>query len=243
MIPATLPPAPVGEIAKRLLQFFWLADNSGSMGGAKIASLNQAIREALPEIRRAVDPHPQVQVMMRAVRFSSTAAWHVGPQPVPLDKFTWHDLKADASTATHAAIDLMASELDLDKMPRQGLPPVAILISDGSCDDRHAYEQAIAKLKALPWGLKAVRLAIGIGAQSGGGYDEAELLKFVSHPEVGVLKADSPEKLTAYIKWASVAATIGASVGRSKIDTASTQHVILPTSQPTGIVTSASDLF
>ncbi len=60
-----------------------------------------------------------------------------------------------------------------------------------------------------------MRLAIGIGDESD--YDEGELLKFVSHDEIGVLKADTPGKLIHYIVWASVAATVGASVGKSKM--------------------------
>ena len=46
-------PVPEGAIAQRTLQFFWIADYSGSMTGRKIATLNQAIREALPEVRNA----------------------------------------------------------------------------------------------------------------------------------------------------------------------------------------------
>lgn len=41
---ATEIPVPEGEVAKRPLQFFWLADCSSSMSGNKIAILNQAIR-------------------------------------------------------------------------------------------------------------------------------------------------------------------------------------------------------
>ena len=49
-----------GNIAKRTLHFFWLADYSGSMSGAKIQILNQAIRDVLPDIRSAVAAHPEV---------------------------------------------------------------------------------------------------------------------------------------------------------------------------------------
>ena len=34
--------------------------------------------------------------------------------------------------------------------------------------------------------------------------------------EVGVLKADTPQKLVAYIQWASVSASISVSQGRSR---------------------------
>jgi uncharacterized protein YegL len=52
-------PVPEGTPVKRTLHFFWLTDYSGSMSGAKIAALNQAIREALPELRQVVMAHPK----------------------------------------------------------------------------------------------------------------------------------------------------------------------------------------
>jgi uncharacterized protein YegL len=208
-------PSPAGVVAKRALHFFWLTDYSGSMGGTKIATLNQAIREAIPDIRKALNSHPQVEVKMRAIKFANDAEWHVGPEPVPLDKFTWPELEADGITATAQAIDLLAEELSLEKMPRRGLPPVCLLVSDGLCTDSDdEYLQAIAKLKRQPWGKKAVRLAIAIGDELD--YDEEQLLKFVSHQEIGVLKAHNPGELINYIKWASVTATVGATQGKSK---------------------------
>jgi uncharacterized protein YegL len=208
-------PSPAGVVTKRALHFFWLTDYSGSMGGTKIATLNQAIREAIPDIRKALNSHPQVEVKMRAIKFANDAEWHVGPEPVPLDKFTWPELEADGITATAQAIDLLAEELSLEKMPRRGLPPVCLLVSDGLCTDSDdEYLQAIAKLKRQPWGKKAVRLAIAIGDELD--YDEEQLLKFVSHQEIGVLKAHNPGELINYIKWASITATVGATQGKSK---------------------------
>jgi uncharacterized protein YegL len=221
-----------GTITKRTLQFFWIADYSGSMSGSKLAILNQAIREVIPEIQDAVANHPHVQVMMRAIKFSDTASWHVGPTPVSIDNFIWDDLNPGGITSTAQAIDMLADELQIEKMNRRGLPPVCILLSDGFCTDPESeYDQAIQKLKSLPWGRKAVRLVIAIGHESE--YDERELLKFVSHDEIGVLKAGNPEQLIQYIKWASVTATVGATMGKSQVgDKSSSNNVILPSPPP-----------
>jgi uncharacterized protein YegL len=237
-------PVPEGQIARRALQFFWIADYSGSMSGKKIATLNQAIREALPEVRKALAAHPEVAMMMRAIKFSDTATWHVGPQAVPVDRFVWPELSTAGATSTAQAIRLLASELALEKMPRHGCPPVCILISDGVCTDPEGtYDAAIAELIKLPWGRKAVRLAIGVGDESD--YDEDELLKFVSHREIGVLKADSPGKLVHYITWASVAATVGSTVGKSRMGSsgANDPNVALPEPEPLPIASNNLDVF
>ncbi|PSL43583.1 uncharacterized protein YegL [Salsuginibacillus halophilus] len=227
MTSSDLVPVLEGNIAKRTLQFFWLADCSGSMKGKKISTLNQAVREALPEIKEAVSAHPEVQIEMRAIAFSNEAAWHVGPEPVALEDFVWPDLEAGGITGTAQAIELLSEELSVDKMNRRGYPPVCILLSDGYCtDDESRFESAIQTLNEMPWGRKAVRLAIGIGQEHQ--YNEQELLKFVSHEEIGVLKADSPEKLTSYIQWASVAASVGASVGKSRMSKDDEHNVALP---------------
>jgi uncharacterized protein YegL len=239
-------PVPGGEIAKRQLHFIWLADCSGSMLGKKIASLNQAVREALPEVRKALENHPEVEVFMRAIRFSEKAEWHVGPKAVLLEDFEWPDLKAGGSTATAQALRLLAIELEVEMMPRRGLPPVVILVSDGYCTDpKEEYEGAIAALNHMPWGRKAVRLAIAIGDESE--YDETQLRKFLgpSTQEIGLLKAHSPEQLVGYIKWASVSASIGATQTRSRIDAASEAeaNVALPAPPEIPTPSSSSEVF
>ena len=227
---STAVPVPdVGTITQRPLQFFWIADYSGSMAGKKIAILNQAIREALQPVRDAVVAHPEVAIMMRAIKFADSADWHVGPTPVSVEQFVWPELSTAGATATAQALRLLAGELTMEKMPRRGYPPVCILVSDGFCTDREGeYEAAVAEIEKLPWGKRAVRLAIAVGDPAD--YDENELLKFVSHPEIGVLKADTPQKLIKYIRWASVAASVGASVGKSKAGASEldSQNVILP---------------
>jgi uncharacterized protein YegL len=203
---STVVPVPEGPLPKRPLQIFWIADFSGSMAGKKIATLNQAIREALPVIRSAVAAHPEVEIMMRAINFSDSADWQVGPAPVPVEHFAWPELSTAGGTATAKALRVLADELSMENMPRRGYPPVCIMVSDGFCTDLpDEYDAAIKELDKLPWGKRSIRLAIAVGDPAD--YDESELLKFVNQKEIGVLKADNPQKLVNYIRWASVAAT------------------------------------
>jgi uncharacterized protein YegL len=230
-------PLPQDPVAGRILHFFWIVDYSGSMKGKKIATVNAAIRDVLPEIRKAVGAHHEVKCLMRAIKFSDDAGWHVGPQPLPIEQFAWPELGTHAGTATAKAIRLLACELTLERMPRRGVPPVCILLSDGEhTDPQEEYDGAIKELLDLPWGQHAVRLAIAIGEKESE-YDEQELLKFVSHKEVGVLKAHNPQELVRYIKWGSLSAVQGVSQGRSKgIGMDANPHVHLgtpPTAEPT----------
>jgi uncharacterized protein YegL len=240
--PAPAVPVPEGVVARRPLHFFWIADCSGSMTGKKIATLNQAIREAIPEVRKAVAGHPEVALHMRAIQFADGASWHIGPAPVPLEQFVWPELTPGGGTSTSQALRLLATELSTEKMPRRGYPPVCILVSDGFCTDPAGqYDDAIRGLLQLPWALKAVRLAIAIGDESD--YDEAELLKFVSHPEVGVLKADTPQKLVGHIRWASVAASAGVSQGKSRAGGAGNANVLLGPPPDAPVITKSTDTF
>jgi uncharacterized protein YegL len=235
-------PVPDGQIARKKLHFFWIADCSDSMRGKKIATLNQAIREAVPEIQKAVAQYPQVEIFMRAIKFSDDAQWHIGPEPVPLAEFVWPDLETSGLTSTAKALRLLAGELTIERMPRRGLPPVCILISDGFCTDpREEYEAAIAELGKIPWGVKAVRLAIAIGDEAE--YNETELLRFVNQDRIGLLKAHSPEELLSYIKWASISASVAASRGRSKGAGAPDDMSNVSLESPPALITSNTELF
>lgn len=229
------------EIARRELQIFFLCDCSGSMSGERITALNRAIPDALDEVKYTMLAYPEVSVSVRVISFNSNASWHIGPDASPLEQVFWTDLRASGTTATHEAIRLLASELDLNKMPRRGLPPVCVLVSDGHANDGRDYERAIAELIALPWGKKAVRLSIGVGQRQG--YDEAELAKFISHPEIGVLHASNAESLVQYIKWASVTASVSASQGKSQSGNTAHQHPVYIPPPPPENIASSMDVF
>jgi uncharacterized protein YegL len=96
-----------------------------------------------------------------------------------------------------AAMRLVAAELTVPPMSDRALPPVLVLISDGHPTDD--YQRALEELLALPWGRRALRLAIAIGRDA----DREVLEQFVDDPAIGVVSAASPEELVQLIGWAS----------------------------------------
>ncbi len=209
---------PGGEMATRPLHFIFLADCSGSMSiDGRIESLNTAVREVIPQMRRVADENPHAQVLVRVIKFSDGAQWHIS-QPTPVDEFEWEDLDTDGGTDMGMAFQMVADQLKMPPMNERALPPVLVLLSDGQpTDDANA---GLRKLLAEPWGKKAVRIAIAIGDDA----DTAILQKFMDHPELKPLKANNPEQLVKHIKWASTAvlkaasspASMAAQVGTDK---------------------------
>lgn len=168
-----------GEVVRHTLHFFWVVDESASMSGPKIQAVNYAIKSVLPEIQKIEDSE-RVRIVMRAIKFGELASWHIGPSPVPIKSFVWHDMDAQGrSTSTAKAIDLLVQELTLEKLGKKNVPPVIILLSDGYCTDGPQYEEAITALDNLPWGARAVRISIGIeGSEEK--YDKSQLDRFIS---------------------------------------------------------------
>lgn len=229
---------PGGALATRPLQFIWIVDCSGSMQGKKIESLNFAIREAIPAMQEVARENPNAQVLMRAVRFSDGARWHVA-QAAEVQDFKWPDLSADGVTDLGKALDLVAEALHIENMPTRGLPPVLVLISDGQPTDN--YAKGLANLLAQPWGVKAVRIAIAIG-------DDADLdvmQKFIGNPEVKPLRADNARDLAKKIKWASTVPLKAASnpASRTADQADATANVPIPAPPESVGPISAEDVF
>ena len=196
---------PGGELASRPLHFIWIADSSGSMEqDGKIQALNTAIREAIPHMRKVAEDNPNAQVLVRAVKFSNGAQWHI-TQPTPVADFAWNDLAAEGETDMGKALQLVAEQLKMPPMSERALPPVLVLVSDGQPTDD--FEAGLKALMEQPWGKKAVRIAISIGRDA----DDEVLQRFIGNTELKPLAANSPEALVRHIKWASTAVLKSAS--------------------------------
>ena len=218
-----------GELATRPLHFIWIADCSGSMAvDGKIQSLNTAIKEAIPSMQDVADENPNAQVLVRAVRFSDGAQWHVS-QPTDIADFKWEDLTAGGVTAMGRALSIVADQLKIPPMTDRALPPVLVLISDGQPTDD--FTGGLQALMNEPWGRKAVRIAIAIGEDA----DQEVLKRFINNPELRPLQANNPEALTKYIRWVSTAVLKSASSPMSRTTDFSTGlNIPLPVIPDTG---------
>ena len=202
---------PGGEgISHRPIQFFFVVDASGSMAGRKIDSLNHAIREAVPAMRKAADANPGVRVEVRALRFSDGAQWHL-PGAMDVNDFEWVDIADPGGlTALGEALRLLAPELDVPPLPERTKPPVIVLVSDGHPTDQ--WKSGLAELLAKPWGQKSIRLAVGVGED----VDMEALHEFMGgNPEIKPLQATDAPTLIRYMKWASTVGVTSSSAPRA----------------------------
>lgn len=196
-----------GKYAARPLHFIWILDCSGSMkANGKVEALNTAIREALPAIQAEARKNPEAQVLMRAVRFSRGAQWHIAV-PTPVDEVRWEDVTADAHTDMGKALAMVAEEMKVPPMKARSMPPVLVLISDGQPTDD--FSVGLKKLLDQDWGRAAVRMAIAVGQDA----DLGVLQRFIgmAAEERAPLQADNAEALVENIRWASTMGIRGSS--------------------------------
>ena len=216
---------PGGELAARPLHFIWIADCSGSMSlNGKIHCLNTAIKEAVPCMRAVADENPNAEVLVRALKFSSGAQWHLA-SPVPVATFEWPDLTAEGVTDLGKALEMVAEQLRIPPMTDRALPPVLVLVSDGQPTDNFAA--GLETLMREPWGKKSVRMAIAIGEDA----DHEVLQSFIGHPEIKPLQANNPEALVRHIKWVSTAVLKAASAPHSQLPGSATAGLNVPIPQ------------
>jgi uncharacterized protein YegL len=196
MTDSVLPSLDVARLVRRQLHVLLALDCSGSMRGSKIASLNYAVRAALPELRGVAAANPEVDVRVRALRFATTVDWHI-ESPTPIDALDWPDLAADGETNMGEALTTLAGVLTADALRGRQLLPVIVLVSDGCPSDD--IEAGLAAVMSSYYGSRALRVAISIGSDA----DEDILERFIGRPPMRPLQANNAQDLVQHIKWAT----------------------------------------
>src|SRR6185437_7891620 len=103
--------------------------------------------EALPNMRSAAASNPEADVLVRVLKFESTASWVT--QPTKVADFVWKDLTPGGLTVMGEALGKVADQLRMPPMSSRGLPPVLALVSDGQPTDDFA--DGLARLNDEPW--------------------------------------------------------------------------------------------
>ena len=186
------------EIARRQMSLFFIVDTSGSMKGEKIAAVNTAIREVLPEIADISSENADAQIKVACLQFANDIQWLF--KPADVEGLTWTDLAAGGMTAMGEAFNELNKKLSRKEFldsPTGNFAPVLFLMSDGQPTDE--YSEALNRLRENRWFKVAIRVAIAIGDDA----DKDVLTEFTGNPEL-VLTAHTPEALKQMIRFVSV---------------------------------------
>ncbi|MHB8246610.1 MAG: vWA domain-containing protein [Acidimicrobiales bacterium] len=205
---------PGGGISKRPLDFFILADCSGSMKtDGKMQALNYAIASMLPHLAAWEQEQEQAEVFARAVAFADSAHWHIA-EPTHVTDLRWPPLKyvEKGLTSMGAAFRLVAQALGPGQLQPRALRPAILLITDGKPTDPSEFDAGLYELFALPAGRGSTRMAVAIGRGANSKY----LSQFINDPSIPVLIAENAEQITLHLTAVSLAMSRLAEVGANR---------------------------
>lgn len=209
-----LDPFSLDAVPRRVMPLIFVVDTSGSMEGAKIASLNTAVRDALVDVGEISKNNGDAQIKVGALEFSSGVNW-MYPQLINAEEFQWQDLKEGGLTSLGAAYDELNNKLSRSHgfmaEPSGSRAPAIILLSDGVPTDD--YKHSLEKLKGNPWYKVGVKVAIAIGDDT----DTDILAEFTGEKEA-VITVHNVDQLKKIIRTVSVTASRVASQSAS-VDT------------------------
>lgn len=192
----------VVEVPRRTMVLFFVVDCSGSMKGEKIGTVNNAIREVIPELKDISEENADAQIKIATLQFSSGAKWNVD-EPMPAESFRWQDLDAEGITDLGEACRMLNDKLSRKAFMSDAtgsFAPAIFLLSDGGPTDD--YKRGLEKLKANTWFKKAIKVAVAIGEDA----NTDVLAEFTGNIE-SVITVHSPEALKKWIRFVSVRAS------------------------------------
>lgn len=177
----------------RPLPLILLLDVSGSMQGEKIAALQAAVRELVQDLAQA--RQPQGEVHLATITFADGVV--DGPL-VPAAQAVVPDLSASGRTSMGAALERLKTLLD-DRglVPARAYTPTVVLVSDGQPTDH--FDRALKELLASERAGRATRMALAIGEDA----DLDVLRRFVSNPEIPVIRAGEVARIRDFFRWVS----------------------------------------
>lgn len=198
-----------GPAPRKVMTIFYVIDTSGSMSGARIASVNEAMKEAVPLLKSVAQANDDAEIRVAILEFSSGCSW-VTPSsgPVGLEELSFNPLVASGGTDFTAALrelDKKLSRKEFLDVVTGAYAPVIILMSDGGPNADGQWPKALEQLKKNNWFKFAIKIAIDVE----GGSDRDVLRQFTcGQPgEDNIILAKDTATLKQIIKKVSVRAS------------------------------------
>ena len=217
-----------GIMPRKLLPIIYVIDTSGSMSGDRIASVNEAMNDAVDVLKEVSENNPTAELKIGVLQFDSNVKW-VTNGLVFMEDYFWNDLSAAGLTCMGEALN------ELDKKMSRGeflssdvgfKAPVIIFMSDGYPTDE--YDKNLNKLnKSNKWFKIATKIAIGVGDD----FDRDALAKIVGNSEA-VIQVNDNETLKKLIRVVSVTASMVGS--KSRTDESQVNEVLAAIGQEMG---------
>ena len=199
-------------IPRKMCPVIFLLDTSGSMDGAPIGAVNEAIKNVLPELISMNESNSDNEIKIAIMTFDYDAKWAVGESELLLPQDVqnyWKDLSANGYTSMGAAFNELNKKLSVSHGFMQhasgSVAPVLFLLSDGEPTDD--YKAGLQELQKNSWYKVAVRVAVGYGD-----FNEQILREFTGN-EGTVLKTSDPNSLKNTIRFVAVTSSRVASQG------------------------------
>ena len=203
--------------ARKLLPIIYVLDTSGSMIGARIASVNRAMSETMDVLKAISDKNPTAELKIGVCRFATGAEWIMANGLVFMEDFYWTDLKAGGLTDYGKALEALHDKLSrkefLDSEVGYKLPVIIFMSDGGPTDD---YENALENINTNnKWFRNSTKIAIAIGDDA-----DVEVLGRVTGSQKSVIRVDDQEALMDLIKVVSVSSAMIGSQSRTTMNLA-----------------------
>jgi len=191
----------IGTPTKPELVVFFVIDRSYSMEGARINSVNTAMREVIPVLRGVGGADASLKIAV--LTFSAGAEW-MYPKPVAVEDFKWNQLDVHGWTDFGAACNELCKKMSRSEFMASKVgykKPIVILITDGAPTDADIWPGALKALKENKWFKFAIKFALSVDEA-----DEDVLREFIGMKgNEGIYPiGDDAEKLKKLIKIVTV---------------------------------------
>ena len=155
----------VTSLKKRAMVVFFVVDISGSMRGARIGAVNDAIRNVLPELKKRERGNTAAEIRIAVLEFSTRANWRT-LSPEPVSTFQYQDIENVGGGTNYgtafAALNEKLSRKQFLNATAGAYTPLIIFMTDGKPSDMGLYKEELERLKQNKWFQYSTRAGIAI---------------------------------------------------------------------------------